>query len=124
MFLQEDAARKGGVMAFGGTAHVPGIVPHRPVSARTPRYCAEREGEREKERMVERGRGRKEGRERERESEQESAPIFSDCTSSSVSFLNPEGFRVLRFRVQGSERVPAPSTIGTPQGVQFNIEPP
>ena len=43
MFLQEDAARQGGAMALGGTAHVPGIVPHRPVSARTPRYSAERE---------------------------------------------------------------------------------
>ena len=43
MFLQEDAARQGGAMALGGTAHVPGIVPHRPVSARTPRYCTERE---------------------------------------------------------------------------------
>ena len=79
MFLQEDAARQGGAMALGGTAHVPGIVPHHPVSARTPRYCTERDKERESER--ERGReaerekqgGRKGHRERERESERERA---------------------------------------------------
>ena len=62
MFLQEDAARQGGAMALGGTAHVPGIVPHRPVSARTPRYCTERDKERESERE----RGRQAEREKER----------------------------------------------------------
>ena len=58
-------------MALGGTAHVPGIVPHRPVSARTPRYCTEREGERERKNGGERE--REGGRERERERGRESA---------------------------------------------------
>jgi len=60
MFLQEDAATQGGAMALGGTARVPGIFPHRPVSARTPRYCTERESVRASER------GREGDKERER----------------------------------------------------------
>ena len=67
MFLQEDAARQGGAMALGGTAHVPGIVPHRPVSARTPRYCNEKGRERGRERDRERERERADGGEREME---------------------------------------------------------
>ena len=96
MFLQEDAATQGGAMALGGTARVPGIFPHRPVSARTPRYCTERESVRASER------GREGDTERERERERERGRVKE------------------RERARGREaRVPR---VGVPPKVSYNPE--